>query len=118
MRKGNKERNQNTHLTLEVPENLPADLLSDHQLLQVRSVLVPNPKERCDNVNFRPRLGGHVLRAKSEVQILHEEQDVRGELDSFAETDTGGVFAGNRDQKGRNLSPVGIPKKKKKGKNR
>ena len=64
-----KERQKmtNTHLTLEIPENLPADLLSDHQLLQVRSVLVPNPKERCDDVNLATRLGGHVPRAKSEI---------------------------------------------------
>ena len=61
------KKSKKTYLTLEIPEHLPTDLLGDHQLLQVRSMLVPNPKERCDDVNLGPRLGGHVPRAKSEI---------------------------------------------------
>ena len=44
-------------------------------------MLVPNPKERGDDVNLRTRLGGHVTRTQVEVEILDEEQNVRGELD-------------------------------------
>ena len=51
-------------------------------------------------------------RAEGEIQVLHKKQNVRGELDSFAETNSGSIFPGDRDQEGRNLSPVGIPKKK------
>ena len=60
-------------MTLKIPKNLPSSLLGNHQLLQVRSVLVPNPKERCGDVELRPGMSRHGTLAQSEVEILDEE---------------------------------------------
>ena len=75
-------------------------------------MLVPNPKERCDDVDLDASLSGHVTGTKGEIEVLDEEKNVRGELDPLAEACSGGILAGNRDKKRSHFGAISIPRKK------
>ena len=75
-------------------------------------MLVPNPKERSDDVDLGTGLCGHVTGAKSEIEVLDEEKNVRGELYSLAEAGSGGILTGNRNKKRSHFGPISIPREK------
>ena len=50
-------------------------------------MLVADPQQRRDNVQLGALLGGDMPRTQGEVEVLHEEENVGGELNSLAKTD-------------------------------
>ena len=77
-------------------------------------VLIPNPEERGNHVDFGSGLVSDVTRTESEVEILHKEQDIGDKIYPLAQTGIGGGFTGNGSDESRYLGSVGVPEKKEK----
>ena len=78
---------KNSYLILKFPEHGPPSLLRDHEILEIGGVLVADPQQRRDNVQLSAILGGDMPRTQGEVEVLHEKEDVGGELNPLAKAD-------------------------------
>ena len=76
-------------------------------------MLIPHPKEGRHHIDLSPCLVGDMTRTQSQIQVLDEKQNVRGELDAFAKANSGRIFSRNRHEEGSYLGSVSVPGKRK-----
>ena len=80
-------------------------------------MLVADPQQRRDNIELGTILGGDMPRTQGEVEVLHKEENVGGELNSLAKTDGRRVFSRNGNEEASDLRAISIPKKQRKENN-